>query len=294
MPDWTWELIAKHDGLTEGPAWDGKALLYTEIAANRVWAWSPGQTAPVAWRTDTNGANGLQFDRIGRLFACEGGGRRLVRYDKGAPTAVVAADSAGMQFNEPNDLAIDSDGRIYFSDPNYGGRSMQLDHESVWRADPVYGGSWVVARATFDTERPNGVLFSPDQKTLYIAESPRPPHRRQLRAYPVNTDGGLGAHAVMHDFGPYRGVDGMCMTTDGTIIATAGYREAGPGPMLYEFAPNGRVIKSRRVPDGADRPTNCTYGGARLDTLFVTFATGHIYQVPNTGYTGHLLYPSRT
>ncbi len=292
MPEWNWELIAKHENLTEGPAWDGTALLYTEIAANTVWRYDLATKKRSAFRTATNGANGLYFDRLGRLFACEGGGRRITRYEDGKPAEVVADNVNGKAFNEPNDLAIDSDGNIYFSDPNYGGRPMFLADEAVWRAVPVFGGSWVVARATFDTERPNGVLFSTDQKTLYVAESPRDLKlRRQLRAYPVNADGSLGDHTVLHDFGPYRGVDGMCMTTEGVIIATAGRREAGPGPMLYEFAPNGRVIRTHRAPDGADQPTNCTFGGAGLEELFVTFGTGHVYRVTNPGYRGHLLWP---
>jgi gluconolactonase len=295
MPaQWTWQLIAKHDHLTEGPAWDGDALLYTEITANTVWRYDPRSKQRSAFRKDTNGANGLYFDRTGRLFACEGAGRRITMYEPGKPAVPVASDSGGKQFNEPNDLAIDSDGRIYFSDPNYGGRPMLLDHESVWRADPYFGGSWSVTRATFDTERPNGVLLSPDQKTLYVAESPRGPAlRRQLRAYPVNNDGSLGDHQVLHDFGPYRGIDGMAMTIEGMIVATAGYRTGGPGPMIYVFAPSGRVISTHRTPPETDSPTNCTYAEEGLDVLYVTFATGHVYRVPDTGLRGHLLFPAR-
>ena len=298
MPDWKWELIAKHENLTEGPAWDGAGLRYSEIAPSLTWRWDPKTGQNVIWRRDTNGANGMCFDRLGRLFACEGGGRRLVRYEKDRPAEVVADSSEGRQFNEPNDLAIDSGGRIYFSDPNYGGRPMQMDHESVWRADPITlsqskgGRPWLVARATFDTTRPNGVLLSPEQKTLYVAESPRPPEaRRQLRAYPVNPDGPLGDHRVLHDFGQYRGIDGMCVTSEGNIVTTAGNLKAGPGPMIYVFAPNGRVVSTHRTPPDTDQPTNCTYGGPALDELFVTFGTGHVYRVPGTGYRGHLLYP---
>lgn len=294
MPEWKWELVAKQKELTEGPAWDGEGLLYSECAANLTWRYDPKSKKSTVWRRDTNGANGMYFDRMGRLFVCEGEGRLIARYEEGKPYQMVVDSFQGKTFNEPNDLAIDSDGRIYFSDPNYGARPMLLDHESVWRIDPVYGGSWVVSRVTFDTERPNGVLFSPDQKTLYVAESPRAPQgRRQLRAYPVSPDGSLGDYQVMHDFGPYRGVDGMCMTTEGVVIATAGYREAGPGPMLYEFAPSGRVISTHRVPAEADRPTNCTFGESGLDVMYVTFGSGHVYRVADTGYKGYLLFPRR-
>ncbi|MEX0761809.1 MAG: SMP-30/gluconolactonase/LRE family protein [Dehalococcoidia bacterium] len=292
MAEWNWELVAKQGNLTEGPAWDGEALLYSECAASLTWRYDPGSKENTVWREDTNGANGMVFDRHGRLFACEGAGRRIVRYEKDAPAEVVVDNFEGKAFNEPNDLAIDSQGRIFFSDPNYGGRPMELDHESVYRADPVYGGSWSVHRVTFDTERPNGVLFSADQETLYVAESPREmDQRRQLRAYPVNSDGSLGDHSVLHDFGPGRGIDGMCLTTDGNIVATAGHHDRGPGPMVYVFAPNGRVISTHPAP--ADRPTNCTYAEAGLDVLYVTFGGGEVYRAPNTGHRGHLAYPSR-
>ena len=123
-----------------------------------------------------------------------------------------------------------------------------------------------------------------------MAESPRPHGRRQLRAYPVEDDGTLGDHEVLHDFGPARGIDGMCLNADGNIVATAGYLERGPGPMIYVFAPSGRVLSTHPAP--ADSPTNCTFGGPGLDVLFVTFIGGEVYRVPDTGMRGHLAYPT--
>jgi len=287
---WKFELIAKHDNLTEGPAWDGSALLYSECAASLAWRYEPGTGKRAVWRRDTNGGNGMLFDRRGRLFACEGEGRRIVEYTEGKPAVIVADRYEGRQFNEPNDLAIDPSGRIWFTDPNYGGRPMQLDSESVYRCEPRPGGGWVVTRAIRDTVRPNGILVSPDGSQLYVAESPRPPEaRRQLRAYPINENGSLGAYRVLHEFGPHRGIDGMCLDIDGNIIATAGFKQSGPGPMLYVFAPNGRVLETHPVP--ADRPTNCTFAEAKLDVLYVTCGGGELYRVPNTGRRGHLLYP---
>ena len=95
--------------------------------------------------------------------------------------------------------------------------------------------------------------------------------------------------SILHDFGLGRGIDGMTLTSSGIIIATAGSSSAGPGPMIYEFEPSGRVIQTHKTP--VDSPTNCTYGGTSLNTLFVTFAGGEVYKVDETGHNGHLAYP---
>ncbi len=291
--DWEWEHIASHESLTEGPAWDGTGLLYNECAASTAYRYDPGTGRSEVWREGTNGANGMVFDGQGRLFACEGIGRRVVRY-AGDETEVIADHFDGMRFNEPNDLAVDRLGRIWFSDPNYGGRPMELGHESVYRADPQAGGAYKVTRVAFDTERPNGVLLSADESALYVADSPGAPGNyyggeerdapRQLYSYGILGDGSLDDFNVLHDFGPGRGIDGMCLDSTGQIIATAGHHASGPGPMIYVFGERGRVMAAHPTP--ADRPTNCTFGGKNLDVLYVTFGGGEVYRVPNTGLRG--------
>ncbi len=292
---WEWELIAKHNSLTEGPTWDGSALLYNECYASTAYRWDPKTGKSRAWRTNTNQANGMKFDRSGRLFACEGAGNRVVEIDASNPSSnatPIADNLDGARLNMPNDLDIDGRGRVYFSDPNYSAEPNNLPHESVYLAEHIFGGNWTVKRVTFDTNRPNGVLLSPDQSVLYVAESPVLNHlRRQLRAYPVNPDGTLGDKTVLFDFGPGRGIDGMALTTDSQILATAGEAIAGAGSAIYVFGPSGLVRSTHRTP--AESPTNCTFGGPGLDVLFVTFATGHVYQVGNTGMVGHLAYPRR-
>jgi gluconolactonase len=153
---------------------------------------------------------------------------------------------------------------------------MELDHESVFRLDPQPGGSWAIRRMTFDTTRPNGLALSPDERTLYVAQSEYGlGKQRELRAYPVHGDGTLGRASVLHNFYPHRGIDGMCLDAEGNLIATAGWRESGPGPLIYVFAPNGRVLETHPVP--TDRPTNCAFGGPDLATLYVTTGTGGLY-----------------
>ena len=237
------------------------------------------------------------FDADGKLYACEGGGRRVVRYD-GDSTTVLADSYQGSKFNVPNDLAIDPEGRVWFTDPFYEGAggawsedrsNKELDHDSVYRIDLKDGKSTAVTRVTEDTTRPNGLLFSLDFKTLYVAQSGRlEDEKRQLRAYPVNSDGSLGPHEVIHDFGEHRGIDGMVLDVEGNIIATAGYKAGGPGPMIYVFSASGEVLETHPTP--FDRPTNCSFGGEDLSTLYVTTIDGFLLRA-FTERQGRLAYP---
>jgi gluconolactonase len=159
----------------------------------------------------------------------------------------------------------------------------------VYRLDQQKDGTWRINRVTFDTTRPNGLLFSLDHKTLFVAQSGRRPDElRQLRAYPVKPDGSLGKAKVLHEFGEWRGIDGMVLDTEGYIIATAGQKEGGPGPSIYVFAPDGTVVHRYRMP--ADRPTNCSFGDADLKTLYVTTIDGFVFRV-FTERQGRLWYP---
>jgi gluconolactonase len=295
MSDWKWTEIANHDTLTEGPVWDGSGLLYNEVAANTTFRWDPKTGESSVWRENTGETNGMTFDRQGQLFACEGGAHRVTKIDPTHPNAdpVVISDAFGGEtLNWPNDLAVDQQGRVYFSDPNYSKYPNNLEHEAVYMSEHTFGGNWNTSRVTFDTFKPNGVLFSIDQKTLFVADTPHDPAElRRLLAYPVNDDGTLGDHQVLHDFGLGRSIDGMTLTSAGTILATAGSSSSGPGPMIYEFEASGRVVKTHPAP--ADSPTNCTFGGSSLGTLFVTFMGGEVYQVDDVGHTGHLAYPQR-
>ncbi len=298
----TWDFVlvnGPYGSTTEGPAWDGEGLLFSHIPASTIYWYVPGSKTSTVFRSDTNWANGLMFDPQGRLYACEGGARRVVRYEAGGETEVLADSFEGQRFNIPNDLAIDEEGRVWFTDPFYEGAggswsedraNKDLDHDSVYRLDPGPGDVWSINRVTFDTTRPNGLLFSLDHGTLYVAQSGRrPDEKRQLRGYPVQPDGSLGQHTVLHDFGAHRGIDGMCLDTEGNIVATAGYQQGGPGPMVYVFSPSGEVLERHPVPE--DRPTNCTFGGPDLTTLYVTTSGGHLFQA-RTEHQGRLWYPS--
>lgn len=298
----SWQFIlvnGPYGGTAEGPAWDGSGLLFTHIPTSRIIRYDPQSRGSSLFRADTNNANGLMFDADGRLYACEGGARRVVRYEADGSVTTLANGFEGRRLNVPNDLAIDDKGRVWFTDPFYDGAggpwsldrsNKDLDHDSVYRLDEQSDGSWSITRVTFDTTRPNGLLFSLDHSVLYVAQSGRDAdEKRELRAYPVNADGSLGDCSVLHDFGAHRGIDGMVLDTDGNIIATAGIREGGPGPMVYVFAPDGEVLETHPTP--TDRPTNCSFGGSDLTTLYVTTGGGDVYMA-HTDRQGRLHYPT--
>jgi gluconolactonase len=291
---WTWELLDGPDSITEGPAWDGEGLFYTAIDHNEIRRFDPADGSITTVYRDTGAANGLLLAPDGRLLACEGKGRAVVAYDNAGHRTILADHYEGRRLNSPNDLALDSQGRVWFTDPRYGEdhSDRELDHDSVYRISPLPSGdgTWSIERMTFDTTRPNGLLLSADERILYVAQSDYTPTApRQLRAYPVLDDSTLGPYRILHDFGAHRGIDGMCFDTDGNIVATCGWEISGPGCRIAVFAPDGTVLEEHPLPEG--RPTNCAFGGTDLRTLYVTSISGHLYRVANTGRQGALQPP---
>jgi len=287
---WTFEHAAPVIGsITEGNAWDGEKMLYSNIAMNRIMSLDVKSGLVEVFREDTQGTNGLNFDSEGRLFGCSGDGRAIVRFDPNGQTVVVADRIDGRRINSPNDLAITPSGSIYFSDrvgdvsPDNG-----ITYSAIISAEPQEDGTYKTVRRTFDTSMPNGLLFSADYKTLYVAQSDyRASEDRHLRAYPVNDDGSLGEYDLLHDFGPHRGIDGMTLSSEGNIVACTGWELSGPGGMITVFDPRGRIIETHPTP--AQRPTNCTFV---YEDLYVSSIEGHCLVARNTGMTGHLLWPN--
>ncbi len=276
---WQFERVAGPYAFGEGPVWRGDHLLFTDIANNRIMKYDPSTGDCVEFRTDTNGANGLTLDAAGRLYACEGDGRRVVIYVEDREPVVLADSFGGRRLNSPNDIVVDTEGRVGFTDPRYGDRTdMELDHESIFRLDPIGEDNYDIVRVTFDTTRPNGLIVTPDLKTLLVAQSDYGPDvTRELRAYPINDDGSVGDYQVVHNFYPHRGIDGMRLDVDGNIVATAGWAQSGPGPMIYVFAPNGRVLDTHPVPEGIS-PTNCAFGDEDPESLYVTGNEGSLFR----------------
>lgn len=285
---WAFEYLAGPLTLTEGPVWDGAGLLFTDIENSRILCYDPATGAIATVHENTNRTNGLALGPDGRLYACEQETGRIVRYEGDGGRTVLASRFEGRRFNSPNDLILDARGRVWFTDPRYGDETgRELDHESVYRLTPggADGGEWAVERLTFDTTKPNGLLLSADERTLYVAQSDYGADRkRELRAYPVREDGTLGPYRALHDFGEHRGIDGMCLDAEGNIIAATGWELGGPGSCVTVFAPDGAVLERHSFP--VKRPTNCAFGDADRRTLYVTSIEGYLYRA-RTERTGH-------
>lgn len=260
---------------TEGPVPAPDGSIYFSDIGNRVMRFDPKTSKTAVFRDPGGRTNGLKFDAMGRLIACEGantgGGRRISVTEKDGTVKTLADKFGGKRFNSPNDLTLDAKGRIYFTDPRYVGDEVrELDHESVYRVDP----DGTVTRVISDVTKPNGIVISPDGKTLYLSEH-HPKGPRQLRAYPLKEDGTVGAGKVLFDFGTDRGIDGMTIAADGTIVATAGAKETAG---IHFFTPEGKKIGFLPTPED---PNNCCFAGPGSKLLYIT-AGKSLYRVELT------------
>ena len=288
MP-WTFEDAAPMIGtITEGNCWTGTHMLYSNVALNRIMRLDVKSGLVDVFAKNTEGTNGLNYDADGNLYGCAGDGRKVVKFNDDGSFETVVDSLDGLRLNSPNDLAITPSGAIYFSD-RVGDSSPEvgIPYSAIISAEKDNDGNWVCTRRTFDTTQPNGLVFSKDYKTLYVAQSDfRASESRDLRAYPVNDDGSLGDGKIIHDFGPHRGIDGMTLASDGSIVACTGWEVSGPGGNVTHFDPDGMVIEQHPVV--AQRPTNCTFADG---DLYVSSIEGHTLVARDTGLTGHLLYP---
>lgn len=288
---WQFELVAgPFEGAVGGVVWDAARgqVLFSTIDEGRLLCLDHASKAVSEFRRYANRVNGLALGPNGELYGAQEGGRRLVEFTADGRTVPVDALLDGKYHNQPSDLVVDRQSRIYFTDPRHPvipfGPSIFpfLDHCSVLRLERNDRRAWVATRLTYDTVSPRAVALSPDQKTLYVADGePREGQRRELRAYPVRDDGTLDHPVVLHAFGTdhrghHRGIEGMCLDADGNIVAVGGWRRSGPGPLVHVFAPGGAVTETHPIP--ADLPSKCCFGGPGLDTLYVTTGGGHVYR----------------
>ncbi len=276
-------------GAEEGPAWRASegALYFTGRGG--------------ILRRDAHGAvsvfraggdpNGLLFDREGRLLACESGARRVTRTEADGRVTVLADRYEGHRFNSPNDLAVDSKGRIYFTDPRYGKRdNMEMRDargklvEGVYRIDAPGN---VVRIVTHELERPNGILVSPADEYLYVADNNNNQRggARKLYRFRLRPDGSIdpATRTLIFDWQDARGPDGFKMDREGRLWVAAGlnkpsaYESAGRFKGgVYILAPEGKLLGFIPIP--VDEVTNCAFGGGDLRTLFIT-AGGTLWSI---------------
>ena len=279
-PDAKMEVIGEGYAWCEGPAWvrDGNFLVFSDIPHNAIMRWDAKSGAklylkPAGYTGDDprggeSGSNGLTTDRKGRLLLCQHGDRRIARLDSPLdnpqPKFVTLADRyEGKRLNSPNDAVVDSHGGIYFTDPPYGlvegmkDSKKELPFQGIYRISP----EGKLQLLTSDLERPNGIALSPDEKTLYVANSHD--KRPVIMAYKVKKNMTLGKGRVFYDASKAKAREGACdgLTVDakGNVFATI------PGGVGI-FTPEGKQLG---LLDAGDRTANCEFGGEDGSTLFI-------------------------
>lgn len=264
------EILADGFTWTEGPVWVGGGdghLLFSDIPRNSIFKWqqdgtvslfmSPSGYTGVTYYGLEPGSNGLLLDQLGRLVMCEHGDRRLSVLTEKGGKQTLADNYQGKRLNSPNDGALKSNGEIYFTDPPYGlperftDPRRELDFCGVYRRK----ADGTVTLLTKEIERPNGIAFSHDEKTLYVAQSN--PNQANWTAFPVKEDGSLGAGKeianVTERVGKEPGLpDGMTVDSQGYLWCS------GPGG-IYVMEPSGTLLG--RLVTG-ERTSNCTFGPA--------------------------------
>ncbi len=267
-----------HGGMlwAEGPVYfaDGDYLLWSDIPNNRIMQFVEGAGVRV-FRQPSNNSNGNTRDRQGRLVTCEHGARRVTRTEPDGSITVLADNYRGKRLNSPNDVVVKSDGSIWFTDPPYGilsayegGKSAsELGTCYVFRLDPRDGGLSIVAD---DFVKPNGIAFSPDETTLYVADTgashdPEGPHH--IRAFAVEGGARLSQGRVFAEINPGL-ADGFRLDRDGNL-----WTSAGDG--VHCFSPAGELLGKIKVPEVV---SNVTFGGPKRNRLFIT-ATTSLYAI---------------
>lgn len=249
------EVVAEGFQFTEGPVWlPAGEILFSDIPADTIY-----NGDKTVFRKPSGKSNGLTLDPQGRLIVCEHWNRRIARTEKDASITVLADNYQGKKLNSPNDLVVRADGTVFFTDPPYGleDREAELPFAGVYAIAP--DGKLKLLVDDFD--RPNGLAFSPDEKTLYVADT----SVSQVRAFDVAPDGSLSNDRV---FCAVERPDGMRVDVRGYVWITA-----KDGVRVYN--PKGEHMGTIEFPQ---QPSNCAFGDPDSKTLYVTARTG-VYKV---------------
>lgn len=262
------EVLASGFDWSEGPVWvkSGGYLLFSDVPKNTIYKWKekeglseflkPSGYTGVSGYSREPGSNGLTLNRKGELVMAEHGDRRITAMPlKGGGKVTIAQHWQGKRFNSPNDVVQHSSGAYYFTDPPYGLPKQDKDSTREIEQFGVYrvGTDGQVTQVVSDLIRPNGLAFSPDEKTLYVAQSHSDAF---IMAYPVKADGSLGKGTIFYDSRPLmkqglRGApDGIRVDAKGNVFST------GPGGVLV-ISPQGKLLG--RISTG-EATANCAFG----------------------------------
>lgn len=241
---------------TEGPFWhpDGY-LLFSDIPANTIYKWHPDSTKTSVFLKPSGHSNGITMDPQGRIIISQHDGQ--ISTFANDSLMVLASAYNGKRLNSPNDATVKSDGTIYFTDPPFGVK----DEDKELAINGVYriAKDGTVELLYDKLSRPNGIVFSPDEKTLYINDHAS----GQILAFDVTTDGSVSLPETFANVGEADSTgaaDGMVVDTAGRLYTT------GPGG-IYVFSPEGEQLKKITLPA---RATNLEWGREGKSELFIS------------------------
>ena len=265
----------------EGPLWrPSNALWFSDVVGNVVRQWTPDGKVTELLRPggyDGNslpaggfiGPNGMIADKDGAVLLCQHGNRRIARIDKEMKVTTLVDKFEGKKLNSPNDLVYHSDGSLYFTDPPYGFPKQDDDPAKELKFNGVYRLAGGKLQAVIkDLTRPNGIALSPDEKTLYVANSDE--KRKLWMRYDVAGDGSVANGRVFADVSSETAAglpDGMKVDAQGNVYAT------GPGG-IWVFTPDGKHMGTIKLPE---TPANCGWGDDGK-SLYITAETG-LYRI---------------
>lgn len=259
------EKLAGDMKFTEGPAWipTRKTLVFSDIPNSKLMQWNSADGLTLFRMSEQS--NGNILDLAGRLISCQHAGRNLVRTEADGKITVLADKYDGKRFNSPNDVAVRSDGTLWFTDPPWGLTGPgEIDGHWVFKLDPQTGKVEPVVK---DLAMPNGINFSPDESRIYIADTggnkrhPNPDFHKLpagIHCYEVSKAGELGKELFKID----QGSDGMTVDVAGNLYTTHG--------KVHVYTADGKKLEEIDVPEG---PANVTFGGDDYKTLFITART---------------------
>lgn len=281
VPNKRLEQVFNGGVFTEGPASDRRGnILFSDCSENIIYSFNESSRITSKWSTNSGHANGMNFDHKGRLVVCCDGkkydssgkvGERAVRrYELDGSITTLADFYSGKKLNSPNDLCFDSRGSIYFTDPRYGDKEdLEQDVMAVYKIDEQHN----IFRIISDLETPNGILISRDDKNLYIVDhNPEPGGARTLVKYRNTRNEIWEKDSILLDLGTEYGMDGMVLDSDENIYVTGG---SGESAGVHIVSNSGVYLDFIPTPEV---PGNCTFGGKKLDILYIC-ATTSLYRI---------------
>ena len=263
----------------EGPTWHPTAskLIWSDVPENKMYCLNSDNTVDL-YKASSDYTNGNFIDQKGRLISCQHGKRRVVRKEKSGITTIIADNFQGKKLNSPNDVIVKKDGSIWFTDPPYG----IMSNEEGFKSESELAGNFVfkvnsqnnISIVVDNFDKPNGLVFSPDEEFLYISDSGASYngkiHRNKLhhiRKFKVNKNNNLediGIFAIIEPGVP----DGMTVDSIGNIYTSS-------WDSIQIFDPLGKNLGKIKVPE---KVSNCCFGNSDKKTLYIT-ASSRLYSI---------------